>query len=251
MTGSGTDMFARYAYPPNELGYCGPADASVLLRRGAQAELDIARHARQFEGAWAYLQMIAAASRVADPLDQQVVEAYWIGNELLDLLAPEDVPLRLRAVLPDQLGASWMPGRADHGYQVFAVYPWVGVLSQANAAAPALNILDQCRIRWGTVIALAGERVRVAVRPLRHDAGGDLTLGEPTEQTAALPYPAIHPSHASEAPGTAEQIRIGAVVAMHWDWVCGVLSDDQARTLERNTVGHLESASAVMAGRSR
>jgi len=30
-TGSGAAMFARYAYPPNELGYCGPGDGQDLL----------------------------------------------------------------------------------------------------------------------------------------------------------------------------------------------------------------------------
>ena len=28
-------LFARYAYPPNERGYCGPADSRALLEYGA------------------------------------------------------------------------------------------------------------------------------------------------------------------------------------------------------------------------
>lgn len=39
---------------------------------------------RQFEGADPYLELIARANRIADPLDRSVVEAYWIGNPLLD-----------------------------------------------------------------------------------------------------------------------------------------------------------------------
>ncbi len=30
MAGSGAEMFARYAYAPNRLGYCGPPDAAAL-----------------------------------------------------------------------------------------------------------------------------------------------------------------------------------------------------------------------------
>ena len=37
-----------------------------------------------FEGAWPYLQLIAAANRIDDPLDPRVVDAYWVGNGLLD-----------------------------------------------------------------------------------------------------------------------------------------------------------------------
>ncbi|MGW1020020.1 DUF6390 family protein, partial [Streptomyces niveus] len=32
MSERGAVLFARYAYPPNELGYCGPADSAALLR---------------------------------------------------------------------------------------------------------------------------------------------------------------------------------------------------------------------------
>jgi hypothetical protein len=44
----------------------------------------LVRLARGFAGAWPYLELIAAASGIADPLDGRVVEAYWVGNHLLD-----------------------------------------------------------------------------------------------------------------------------------------------------------------------
>ena len=37
-----------------------------------------------FSGAWPYLELISAGCDIRDPLDQRVVEAYWVGNELLD-----------------------------------------------------------------------------------------------------------------------------------------------------------------------
>ena len=39
-----TALFARYAFPPNELGYCGPPDASVLLH--GDYPVGLAAHAR-------------------------------------------------------------------------------------------------------------------------------------------------------------------------------------------------------------
>ena len=44
MSVRGTLLFARYAYPPNQLGYCGPDGAGALLRGDAPDE--IARTAR-------------------------------------------------------------------------------------------------------------------------------------------------------------------------------------------------------------
>jgi hypothetical protein len=59
MSDAGARLFARYAYPPNELGYCGPDGAAAMLDPDRPAE--IARRARQFEGAWSYLEFLAAA----------------------------------------------------------------------------------------------------------------------------------------------------------------------------------------------
>ena len=56
----GWELFARFAFPPNELGYCGPPDATVLLPGGGHDE--IVGHAQGFDGAWPYLEEIAAAS---------------------------------------------------------------------------------------------------------------------------------------------------------------------------------------------
>jgi len=50
---SGHETFACYAFPPNELGYCGPADV---------AHTELASHANEFDGAWPYLQAIADAA---------------------------------------------------------------------------------------------------------------------------------------------------------------------------------------------
>ncbi|MGP8065881.1 MAG: DUF6390 family protein, partial [Acidimicrobiales bacterium] len=60
----GPILFARYAYPPNALGYCGPADHTALL--GAASEGDDLRElthlASRFEGAWPYLELIAGCN---------------------------------------------------------------------------------------------------------------------------------------------------------------------------------------------
>ena len=73
---AGRELFGRYAYPPNELGYCGPTDGA--------AGSGLASHAREFDGAWPYLQLIAAANPREDPLAADVVTAYWVGNGLLE-----------------------------------------------------------------------------------------------------------------------------------------------------------------------
>lgn len=70
----GPALFARHAYPPNALGYCGPADSQGLLERAGGDGPDpagVAALARQLAGAWPYLCLIARANGLRDPLARQ------------------------------------------------------------------------------------------------------------------------------------------------------------------------------------
>jgi uncharacterized protein DUF6390 len=241
MTATGTALFARFAYPPNELGYCGPDNASVLLATNSAAEQQIAEHARQFEGAWSYLEIIAATAGIADPLDPRVVEAYWIGNELLDNVDPDALVAQLRERFGDQSGASWVPGLPHHGFHVFAVYPWVGLLRRGTGNDVALSVLEQCRIRWGQVVELDGGRVRVQARPLVL-ADGRLELGPPGEQSAA--WSMAGRSLLTSVDPHRPPVAVGDQVAMHWDWVCDVLSPAQVAALESRTADQLARTNA-------
>lgn len=213
----GRELFASYAFPPNELGYCGPPDSSVLINGAGPAAVD--RHARGFDGAWPYLEEIAAATGVADPLDPDVVRSYWVGGALLERVDGGRLVDRLRAALPGQptglLGK--LTDRADvlahHSFHVFVVYPWVRFLD-ADPGNP-LRIMQSCRIRWGVVGAVDGDHVVMASRPVRLD-GGALVLGDPVAERVRWRRDGV-----SLAPRPAP----GQTVAAHWDWICGTLDE--------------------------
>jgi len=67
-----------------------PGDPDALLGAASEGgKQEGLRHvAARFEGAWPYLQLIAACNGIGEPLDRRVVEAYWVGNELLKPGAP-------------------------------------------------------------------------------------------------------------------------------------------------------------------
>src|SRR6185369_12514579 len=83
---AGSLRFIRYAFMPNRLRYCGGDDNRTLFEYGIENAIDggLDPLLRRFTGALPYLQLIARASGLADPFDPRVVEAYWIGNQLLD-----------------------------------------------------------------------------------------------------------------------------------------------------------------------
>src|SRR6201996_7151932 len=73
----GAEMFARYAYAPNALGFCGPP-LGATLRDGSGDDGQSA--ATKFSGAWPYLRVLPALTGIADPLDYRLVESYWLGG---------------------------------------------------------------------------------------------------------------------------------------------------------------------------
>ncbi len=232
----GWELFARYAFPPNELGYCGPADASVLLRGGGHDE--VSGHARGFDGAWPYLLEIAAAAGVSDPLDTEVVRSYWIGGGLLGAVDGAALTTRLRTSLATQPTGvldtvDGTRALAHHSFQVFAVYPWIRFLD-ADAGTP-LRIMQACRIRWGRVDAVHDEHVDITSRPLRFD-GGLLGLGDAVPEVVRW-----RRGVTSLAPAPAP----GDVVAAHWDWICGTLDDDEVAALTAATASSLDLVNAT------
>jgi len=219
MSDLGALLFARYAYPPNELGYCGPAGASALLRPDLPGE--IARRAREFEGAWAYLEYLSRG----DPLDAAVVEAYWVGNELLDRPGFPDLLGFLGPRFVGQRGGTWESagGRAlpHHSFHVFEVYPWA-VLLRRTGNPTAVSVLDRCRIRTGKVVSVEGETARVTSRPLVWD-GSALTPGPAREESVAW---------SAGGRSLLAGLSPGDLVALHWDWVCDVITEEQAGRIE-------------------
>jgi len=240
----GALTFARFAYPPNELGYCGPDAAAELLERvdAASAGPGLRALAQQFAGAWPYLELIAAANRIADPLDRRVVEAYWIGNPLLDnvdarlfadSLTDRFFPLlrRNRERLLAPLDAGAVP---HHGFHVFGVYPWVGLLREGQVD-DALLVLDRCRIRWGRVESIAADTVTIRSRPLVWD-GRRLELGRPRIESALT---------GRDGHELAADLRPGDMCALHWDWVCQPLTPTQLRALRYYTRRQLAAVNSA------
>ena len=241
---SGALRFARYAYPPNELGYCGPDTSRELLEQAAAGgdDGDLRRLARGFEGAWPYLRLIATANGIADPLDERVVEAYWIGNGLLTRVSPRLMGSSLEIRFRDRAGHSWSRLSAPvsagalphHSFHVFGVYPWLGLLREGQVDAP-LRVLDRCRVRWGEVLSTSEGLAAVRFRPLTWD-GHCLGLGDPSVEEAMVSTGDL---------ALAGAIAPGDWVALHWDWVCERLDRRTLTALCTHTLRQLRIVNGV------
>lgn len=241
---SGAVMFARYAYPPNDLGYCGPAAPRQLLEQVHERADD--RGLREllhgFEGAWPYLELIAGCAGITDPLDPRVVEAYWIGNSLLDRVGRATFGRSVEDRFRRRAGAAWerlaesigAGARPHHSFHVLGVYPWLGLLRIGRVDQP-LRVLDRCRIRWGRVERVLGATALVRSQPLEWD-GRALHLGVPRTEEVRVGADGLR---------LVADLVPGDWCALHWDWVCDRLDARALAALRRHSAAQLALANAL------
>jgi hypothetical protein len=243
---SGPVLFARYAYGPNRLGLCGPDDAPALFGSSTDGgdERELRQLARGFEGAYPYLELIARANAIQDPLDRRVVDAYWLGSPLLDAVSPNAFAESLRLRFRPRLGQpTWRAlqstapagSKPVHAFHVLDVFPKVGLM-RSEQVDNVLRTMDSCRIRWGRVLERDGDSLVVNAVPLAL-VDGKLALGEPRHERVT----AWH-----DGKGFLGDVAVGAVVSIHWDWACDVLDPSAVARLRSWTRRQLAIANETI-----
>lgn len=225
---AGPLLFARYGFPPHELGYCGPADAEGLA--------ELARRAREFDGAWPYLEALGDAGGL-DPLHEDVVQAYWVGGDLVDQVNPQMLLGRLRNAFAEQRTGVLdrvQTALPHHSFHVLAIYPWVTFL-KTDPVTP-LGVLQQCRIRWGRVASVDDEHVVIEARPLTFD-GHALALGDAVPQQVRWQ---------ESGQSLVNAPRPGTWVSAHWNWICDKLTSADVSALEAHTLSSLALVNAAL-----
>jgi hypothetical protein len=245
---AGPIRFARYAFGPNRLGYCGPDEAGELFAQATVGgELPRLRElAKQFEGAWPYLALIARSAGIADPLDARVVAAYWLGGPLLERVAPRALGENLEERFRPRLNGhgdgwrwlGWKPEAGavpNHAFHVLDVFPRVGLM-RTGEVQNVLQVMDSCRIRWGRILERDGDSLVVSAVPLDY-VGGRLVLGPPRMERIRGWV---------DGHGFVEDAIAGDVIAIHWDWACERLDARRLAALQASTTRELALANLTI-----
>jgi Family of unknown function (DUF6390) len=241
----GPILFARYAYPPNRLGLCGP-DAAVALRDGARegAVRELRELARGFEGAYPYLQLIATENGLADPLDRRVVEAYWLGSDLAARVGPRALHRSVEERFRKRMTRNdwgWLElavaggSHPVHAFHVLEIFPRIGLL-RGGDAGPVIEAMDACRIRWGRVLSTHGDRFVVEATRLEL-LDGSLRLAEPSVEIV---------SGWQGGAGPSGSVDRGDFVSLHWGWACERLGASQLGRLVAWTRAALDMANRAI-----
>ena len=238
---NGMLRFVRYGFMPNRLRYCGGDDNRTLFDYGIAGATDrgLQQLLVQFNGALPYLKLIAHANGLADPFDARVVEAYWLGNDLLDHVEMRQLYDSLAERFGKQLqgrtrelvlGKAPAGARPHHSFHVLDVHSRVGELPMS------VHTLDSCRVSWGKVRQVDGGELLIERQPLVL-AAQKLALGEATLERAVRQV---------QGRGFADNAQPEDWVSLHWGWVCEVISDQQRIRLERYTRYHLALANRTL-----
>lgn len=219
---------ARFSYPPNHRGYCGRESAQdVFTRCILHGSCDkVGEELTRFIVLYPYLQVIAEAHDL-DPFDRRVIEAYWIGNRLLekidlnsydrllDRFMEQGVPEWLIRSLRERRPARFIP---THLFQVLHV----GV-GQASGAVPfTMESVYACMIRWGKVEHVDhGGALSLKLNSIRIERGAFGLFHE-----KVMVAPDAHPF---------DEIHVGDTVAVHWNKIVKVLTPPEQRNLTRWT----------------
>jgi hypothetical protein len=240
---NGLQLCARYAFAPNYLKYCGPdanKEIAGYIHTGT-TDLGLSVLLNAFETMSPYLKFIAHENGLTDPFHPEVVEAYWIGNHLLanislksfweHLLNTQQLKKRLK---PKDL--YWLSGKipqeatVHHSFHVFNIFTRTGHLNTIHT----LTTMDQCRIGWGKVLRIKAQTLNIDSQQLVIKNGKLKLIKQ--KRNVFLPI----------EDWSKKKKWVGKLVTYHWNTVCDVVSQNQAKRLAYFTEHHLNLANQTI-----
>ncbi|OGZ34963.1 MAG: hypothetical protein A2174_00030 [Candidatus Portnoybacteria bacterium RBG_13_41_18] len=241
---SGPKIAALYGLIPNELGLCGFEEDQKKLRCFIQGKLgipDILGALKKFQAAYPYYELIAQKNKIkTGPFNKKVVEAYWIGNELLEKITADD----LRELIinkfsgpgllsKDNAGkkARLIPenSRPHHSFHVLVL----GAITGSIDFTGKTKLKDICRVGWGRV---ANRKAQSANRKnkliVEYDplvGNKKIKFGKTTKKEIIWDKELL------------PDVKIGDWVSFHWNHAIQILNENNVVNLYKYTKNTIDS----------
>ena len=198
---------------------------------------------KNFQTLFPYLQQIAHANHIKDPLDNRVIEAYWLGNSLLNTVPQKTFYKHLtdNLRLNKRLNAKTFSHLKDklslgalmhHSFHVFNVWRRTDNPNENHA----LDNMDNCRISCGHVIAVDGPIITVSRQPLVL-TNNQLAFASPQQ---------IKIIRQLEGSSLIDEVAVNDILSIHWNQPCEIITPQQANDLKHYTQLSLSLANTTL-----
>ncbi len=219
-------LASRFSLPPNSLGYCGHNTAPEKFNScvingncaGVEEELE------KFIVLHPYLKTIAELTGKSK-FDHEVIEAYTIGNSLLDKI-PENgyaklldnfleqgVPDFFVEQLRTEIPKKFIP---THLFQVLHV----GVGRASGSVPFNLDSANNCMVRWGNITKVNNSELTVVLNTLE----GNL-------EKKSLKIINKHET-LNFNEGFTPKLKVGSTIAVHWNQVIKSLTEKEVEKID-------------------
>ena len=242
MNKQGLLLCAKYSVAPNYFGYCGPDENKSLidhLKEGI-ADREVKSILSEFETLYLNLTLIAKENKITDVFDRRVVEAYWVGNHLLQNISSRDYTYLLNEKfnLGKKLGEKQLAKLSNkiqdhevfphHSFHVFNIFKRTGY----DPSFHTLNTMDECRIGFGKLKILnpKSKTAIVEMKPLIMTKD-KLHWGKTIKKEIKIEY---------RGKAFLTNLKVGDWVSFHWGHVCDVLTEHQVKNLDFYTQKAIE-----------
>lgn len=215
---------SRFSLPPNSLGYCGRQTAAYKFKacitkgncEGVKEEVS------KFIVLYPYLKTLSKITGKSK-FSKEVIESYWIGNNLLKKAKPKDylmllnyfkkqgVPKFFVEELKDKPPHKFIP---SHLFHVL----YIGVGKASGAVKFNINTINDCMIRWGKVNALSKNKAYINLT--------SLSLSKNSYKLKTIKTAVIFDSK------LIPDLKLGDTVAVHWQMVIKKLNEEEKNNLE-------------------
>lgn len=234
---NGAIQFIKYAYPPNKLRYCGPSNSRAIFDYFSHNKSDegLVELLSKFNGAYPNLCYIAQTNKIKNPFDTRVVEAYWIGNNLLDQVSINNYYQYLR----DQFKGQWdnhalnvifgisksYSAKPHHSFHVLSLF------AKKKKTRKILEHISNCLILSGKVVKIDLEGFTVEYKPIVFK-NNKLLFGK--LKSKKLNCVGI------------KKFEINENVSFHWNWICDKITDTQIKNLDFWNRFHLDLINEII-----
>jgi len=226
----GLTLCSRFSYPPNSLSLCGPEKQKDLNWYSGTLNSDKGNREilEEFSTLYPYLTLIASQNKIKDPFDTRVVEAYWLGNNLLSKvpLIPFVNHLSEKIALKKKIKKSSLEkafikiskgALPNHSFHVLNIYKRTGNLDILHD----VESLDACIINWGKVLSVQKNEIIVDTNPLTIKEG-ILKFGKSRQRIL------MSQGYNDKLFQT---VITGDWITYHWGYFCQKLSNIQLKNL--------------------